>query len=333
MALLQGAAPGTDIVLTEDRMESSRAFANKIWNASRFLFLNMERSGIEPWLPESLEQFRPQSDPVTLEVGIEDRWIFSRLNNCAEQVNRAIETYRYHEAAQVLWHFFWHEFCDWYLELKKLRFQENSGLTPGWRNTLAAFETALRLLHPAMPFLTEELWQRLATDRKTRPISISIAPFPQYRQESTDFTAEREVGILQEIVTMARTLRTEAKLDPKQQLDGALYSRTDALELARRHAEAIQKLANVKLEFLAEAAPKAPAMRSTAQFDLVLHLPKSMEEAQRKRVDKERDQLDKNIANLDRQLNDPAFVERAPAHVVDGMRTKLAGYRDQRDKL
>ena len=333
MALLQGAAPGTDIVLTEERMESSRAFANKIWNASRFLFLNMERSGVEPWLPESLETFQPLPDTVSLEVPIEDRWIFSRLNNCAEQVNRSIDNYRFHEAAQVLWHFFWHEFCDWYLELKKLRFQENSGLTPGWRNTMAAFETALRLLHPAMPFLTEELWQRLATDRNTRPVSIAIAAFPQYRQESTDYAAEREIGILQEIVTMARTLRTEAKLDPKMQLEGALYSRNDALDLARRHAEAIQKLANVKLDFLAEAAPKASAIRSTAQFDLVLHLPKAQEEAQTKRREKEREQLDKNIASLERQLNDDAFLGRAPAHIVEGMRKKLAEYKEQRAKL
>ena len=180
MALLQGAAPGTDIVLTEERMESSRAFANKIWNAARFLFLNMERSGVEPWTPENLEQFLPEPDPVTLAAPIEDRWIFSRLNSCAEQVNRAIEQYRYHEAAQLLWHFFWHEFCDWYLELKKLDFRENSGLTAGWRNTLAAFETALRLLHPAMPFLTEELWQRLAAptrpDRPARPFRSPWRP-------------------------------------------------------------------------------------------------------------------------------------------------------------
>src|SRR5205085_5234991 len=142
---------------------------NKIWNAARFLFLKMESSGVEPWLPESLEDFRPEPCADTLEVPIEDRWIFSRLNSCAEQVNRAIETYRYHEAAQVLWHFFWHEFCDWYLELKKLRFRENSGLDADWRNLLAAFETALRLLHPVMPFLTEELWQRLAKGHPNRP--------------------------------------------------------------------------------------------------------------------------------------------------------------------
>jgi len=333
MALLQGAAPGTDIVLTEERMESSRAFANKIWNAARFLFVNMERSGVEPCLPQALEAYLPEGDPATLAVPIEDRWIFSRLNSCAEQVNRAIEQYRYHEAAQLLWHFFWHEFCDWYLELKKLDFRENSGLTPGWRNTLAAFETALRLLHPAMPFLTEELWQRLATDRNTRPISIAVARYPQYRQELADLTAEREIEILQEVVTMARTLRTEAKLDPKQPLDGALYSRGTGLEVARRHCEAIRKLANVNLEFKAEAAPKAPAIKSTAAFDLVLHLPKAQEDAQRKRAEKECEQLRKNIDNTERQLADETFLSRAPAKVVDGMRQKLADYKTQFEKI
>src|SRR5215831_1898651 len=194
-ALARMGAPGTDIALSDDRMESSRAFANKIWNAARFLFLNMERSGVEPRmpeaLPESLETFRPEPCADTLEVPVEDRWIFSRLNSTSEQANRAIEQYRYHEAAQLLWHFFWHEFCDWYVELKKLRFRENTGLNADWRNTLAAFETALRLLHPAMPFLTEELWQRLAPSRRDRPTSIALCPYPRYRKEETDYKAER----------------------------------------------------------------------------------------------------------------------------------------------
>ena len=267
MALLQGAAPGTDIVLTEERMASSRAFANKIWNASRFLFMNMERSGVEPWVPKRLEEFQPEADSQSLAIPIEDRWIFSRLNSCAEQVNRAIETYRYHEAAQLLWHFFWHEFCDWYLELKKLRFKENSGLDSGWRNTLAAFETALRLLHPAMPFFTEELWQRLATNRKYRPVSIAIAPYPQYRTELADHEAEREIALLQEIVTMARTLRTEAKLDPKQQLSGALYSRgprVGSCRAARRgHPETGQCKAGIPLWKLPRNRPPCAPPRSS----------------------------------------------------------------------
>ena len=211
MALLQGAAPGTDIVLTEERMESSRAFANKIWNAARFLFLNMERSGVEPWVPDQPGAFRPEADPVTLAVPIEDRWIFSRLNTCAEQVNRAIETYRYHEAAQVLWHFFWHEFCDWYLELKKLGFQENSGLTPAgatrWRRLKPRCACCIRPCRSS-PKSCGSGWPPTA---RTRPVSIALAAYPQYRQRATDFEAEREIGMLQEIVTLARTLRTESQ--------------------------------------------------------------------------------------------------------------------------
>jgi valyl-tRNA synthetase len=334
MALLQGAAPGTDIVLTEERMASSRDFANKIWNAARFLFMNMERSGVEPWTADDLAAFRPEPHPGSLEPPVEDRWIFSRLNSAAEQVNRAIGAYRYHEAAQVLWHFFWHEFCDWYVELKKPQFQENSGLTADWRNMLAAFETALRLLHPAMPFLTEELWQRLAKSGDgNRPLSIALAGYPQYRPELTDHEAEREIGILQEIVTMARTLRAESKLDPKQQLQGALYCRTSALDVARKHEDAISRLANVKLEFKAEATPKAAAIRSTAQFDLVLELPQAQLDAQRKRMEKEREQLAKNIANSRRQLEDQTFLSKAPAQVVESIRRKLADYEEQLRKI
>jgi valyl-tRNA synthetase len=127
MALLMAAAPGTDIALSEDRMESARAFANKIWNAARWVFMNMERSGVEPWVPEDLGAYRPQGENGA--VPVEDRWIFSRLSQVAERVNRATDQYRYHEVSQELWHFFWHEFCDWYLEFKKLHLEPESGLT------------------------------------------------------------------------------------------------------------------------------------------------------------------------------------------------------------
>ena len=308
MALLQGAAPGTDIVLTEERMESSRAFANKIWNAARFLFLTTEpQTGIR--------------HPASGIRSVEDRWIFSRLNAVASEANRAIDQYRYHEFAQLLWHFFWHEFCDWYIELKKV-----PGAT--WDHATAAFETALRLLHPAMPFLTEELWQRLGI---SEPKSIALAPYPQFDPALADPEAEKEIAVLQEVVTLARTLRTEAKLDPKQQLAGTLYCRNASLAIAQRHAEAIQKIARVTLAFKSEAAPKAAAIRSTPELDLVLDVPESKENPARKQ--KEREQLERNIANSRRQLGDEVFLSKAPPKVVESIRTKLADYEGQLAKL
>jgi valyl-tRNA synthetase len=188
----------------------------------------------------------------------------------------------------------------------------------------------LRLLHPAMPFLTEELWQRLDLP-EGHAKSIALAPYPQYRAELADPEAEKEVAIIQEIVTLARTLRTEARLDPKQQLTGTLYCRSAALAVAQRHAVAIQKVARVTLEFQAEAAPKADVIRSTVEFDLVLDIPKTQENPARKL--KEVEQLDRNIASLEFQLSDEAFLAKAPPKVIEGMRTKLAEYKAKRDKL
>jgi valyl-tRNA synthetase len=320
MSLLLGAAPGTDILLTEDRMISARAFANKIWNAARFLFLNMERSGVEPRVPAT-------AAPETLE----DRWILSRLDACAEAVNRAIEKYRYHEAAQLLWQFIWHEFCDWYVEIKKLRFTENSGLTNDWRNVLYVFEKILRLLHPLMPFLTEELWQRLSSEAE-RPAFLAAARFPQ-ADGRADEAALREMELIQQITTAVRNLRADMKADPKQQLGGVLYSRSAVSELVRSQQDVIQKLANVKLEIVSGSAPRAEgAARSTPEFDLVLRLPLAQADQQRQRLTKEVEQLDKVIANSRKQLEDQEFLSRAPARVVDSIRTKLADYEAQADK-
>jgi valyl-tRNA synthetase len=295
----------------------------------------MERSGVQPWVPEESLSYRPEPVNSGIEgIPLEDRWIFSRLNSCADLVNRAIDRYRYHEAAQLLWQFFWHEFCDWYLEIKKLRFSENSGLDPHWRNLLTVFETSLRLLHPVMPFLTEELWQRLAQGAAARPISIALSQYPQYDIHVTDHPAERQMQLLQEIVTAARNLRADMGVNPKEQLEGILYSPTAAADVARKQLDAIQKLANLKLEVRAELAPSEVqgAKRSTTEFDLVLRIPLAQVEVQRKRLEKEIEQLEKVIANSQRQLGNQEFVARAPGHVVNTIRQKLAEYEAQLEK-
>ena len=150
------AAPGTDIAFNESRTDGYRAFANKIWNAARFMFMNVDR--IEPGLRPVCQQFETGT--------LEDRWILSRFNRVTAEVNDALETYRFHEAANRIYDFFWGEFCDWYLELIKPRLNFEEGADPAQARVACAnlvnlFDASLRLLHPVMPFITEEIWQAM----------------------------------------------------------------------------------------------------------------------------------------------------------------------------
>jgi valyl-tRNA synthetase len=258
--------------------------------------------------------------------------MLSRLNACTVTVNRALAQYRYHEAAQALWQFFWHEFCDWYIEIKKLRFREGSGLTNDWRNVLFVFETSLRLLHPLMPFITEELWQRLG-GQAPAPVSVALAPYPEPEASLEDRAAEREMETVQNIITAARNLRAEMKADPRQTLDAALFSGGPALDTAAAQLEVIEKLAGVKLELKSGAAPKASGiLYSAPEFDLVLRVPAAQAGAQRQKLEKQIEQLEKVIENSRRQLADEKFLERAPAAVVQSLKEKLADYEVQLEK-
>jgi len=310
--LLMAAAPGTDITYNEDALKAARQFANKLWNAARLILMNMDSAGIEPCFPEPGQA-----------VNLEDRWIFNRLSNTAESVNRALEQHRYHEVAEELWQFFWHDFCDWYLEIKKLRLSANSGLTNDWRNLLSVFGAYLRLQHPIMPFITEELWHRFGqTD------SIALAKYPQ--AGAVDESAEHEMALLQEMITAARKLRADHGLDKKTELAGVLYCHNGSGNV---EPGVIEKLANVKLDIRKGAPPKLTgAVRSTPEFDLLLMLPEVDSEGQRGRLQKEVEELQKLIADKDRQLANDKFLNGAPAHVVDSLRAKRAEYLAQLEK-
>ncbi len=316
VALLNSAAPGADIVLKEDRIEASRAFANKVWNASRLLFMNLERSQVKSWTRGAFPT-----------ASIEDAWMHSRLSAAIKAVNEALAQHRYHEATHEIWHFVWHEFCDWYLEVKKLRFLENSGVDEHWTAALTVYETALRLMHPFMPFVTEELWQRLTqtVDLGPHEKSISLELYPNALADGAADPAA--FSLLQEIIKEAREQRTSRKLDPKAALDTTLrlrnpFSDEDLLIISKLSRLTIKQVvaADLKDAFQVEIHAPAAEQHTALSADA------------RARIEKETADLEKTIANSVRQLENPAFVNKAPEKVIATMRAKLAEYQAQVEK-
>ncbi|MDD5545009.1 MAG: valine--tRNA ligase [Acidobacteriia bacterium] len=310
------AAPGSDIALSKERMEGYRAFANKIWNAARFVFMN---------LPGENEKFDPARDLETA-GSIFDRWIRSRCASMAEGVNRALQEFRFHEAAHLVYQFFWHELCDWYLELIKPILTDptvpsEARLTQS-RLLVSIFDYSLRVLHPFMPFITEELWQQLPGTEGT----LCLAPFPSFMEERfSDPQAVEAVELLQGVVGGIRSLRAEHGIAPShkipvhvflasvEQKDGLqqfesqvkILAGVDVLELSIGDVARVKGLKHIESDF-AVMIPSA----------VVDHREKGIE-----RLNREKEKLDKDLANVKHKLGDPKFVERAPETVVADWRS------------
>jgi valyl-tRNA synthetase len=285
--LLVSAAPGGDIALSEERIDAERAFANKIWNASRLLFSKANSGAHEP----------------SSEI---DRWIGARLNAAAQSANRAFEIHRYHEAADAIWTFFWDEFCDWYLEKKKSE--------TNWGYAFAIYDKALKLLHPIMPFLTEELWHRRGYQN-----SIALERYPQFDVGLSDPEIEKRVRLHQEVITSIRADLADHKVDRKQKLEGVLYT-SQPIDVG-------WVAASTNVTFNVKPSP-GPGFSIQITF---LENAGDGEE-HKARLRKENEQLEKVIANYKRQLDSPDIVSKMPEKVVANMRSKLAEYEAQLSK-
>ena len=320
------AAPGTDIAFNESRTDGYRAFANKIWNAARLMFMNVDR--IEPGLQPSTaggETGVTGFQPVTLE----DRWILSRFNRVAADVNDSLATYRFHEAANRIYDFFWGEFCDWYLELIKprLNFEDDADKSTALTacdNLVNLFDASLRLLHPVMPFITEEIWQAMY-EGKPAIKSIALTQYPQADQQQCDLAAETEMAILQDLIVSIRNLRAELKVEPRIKVAVEVFAHEPGIRLLiEGNGTAIlnDRTAGVgKITFVNSSLAKLAGSRSTARFDVhVIYERKIDVAAECDRIKKELEKLEKGIANGQRQLGNEQFLAKAPANVVEGLR-------------
>jgi valyl-tRNA synthetase len=338
------AAPGTDIAFSESRTDGYRAFANKIWNAARFMFMNVDRIGFvrDPQTPmwgqppsAVLPGQSPASSDHTLGVAgfqtatLEDRWILSRFNRVVADVNDALTTYRFHEAANRIYDFFWGEFCDWYLELIKprLNFEEGTDKTTAQlacSNLVNLFDASLRLLHPVTPFITEEIWQAIY-EGKPPFKSIALAEYPQADEKQFDLAAETEMSILQDLIVSVRNLRAELKVEPKVKVPIEVFAHEPVIRRMIKHNHgAVERLGTVeKIVFVESSLANRPGARSTARFDVhVIYERKIDVAAECERLKKELEKIEKELANNQKQLGNEQFLAKAPEKVVEGLRKR-----------
>jgi valyl-tRNA synthetase len=335
------AAPGTDIAFNESRTAGYRNFANKIWNAARFMFMNVDR------IDASL---RPGDDHrLSLGGGIggaqasllEDRWILSRFNRAARDVNESLQIYRFDEAANRIYDFFWGELCDWYLELIKprLNFEEGadkSAAQAACANLVNLFEASLRMLHPVMPFITEEIWHAIY-DGKPPLKSIALAAYPAADDKQINLAAETEMAILQDLIVSVRNLRAELKVEPKVKIPIEVFAHEPAIRVMLEqnlHTILQDRPANVeKVTFVANSLANAPGARSTSRFDVHAIYEKKIDvAAKRERLTKELEKIEKQLTSAQARLSDGNFLTKAPTHVVAGLRKQVEELTVLREK-
>ncbi len=347
-ALAISAAPGTDIAFSEDKIESYRAFANKIWNAGRFILMNLEKLP-EAWRDQLREALRPVpelgfSAVSSLEsLALADRWVFSRLQGVTRKVDEAFADYRFHEAAYEVYHFFWHEICDWYLEWVKpeiTRPGEGGKVSPAWVNLTRVFESALHLLHSFMPFITEELWRRLPRPGTLplRPLSraevnsISLTSFQLVSERVADPVSEKQFALLQDLIVALRNAKSEMGLQKVKPSAQVACEDLRWLELFRTHLDTILRLSAYQaLNLTRESLDAAlPGVRVGSIFSLrVFHEQPVDQDAERLRLAKEKEKLEKALAQVKTQLENQEFRNRAPQEVVRGMERRRTELQDR----
>jgi valyl-tRNA synthetase len=329
------AAQGRDIKMSTERIEGYRNFANKIWNASRFVLMNLE------------QDFAPNADLVTKDTSLADRWILSRLNSITKEVQAGIADYWFNDAASALYQFIWHEYCDWYLELSKpaLNLEKGSAQRKATQTVLAhVLETALRLLHPIMPFITEEIWQTLPEQVRVqgqgsrgKAESIMISVYPGADEKLINAEIERDMQMVMDTILAIRNIRGEMNIAPSVQINANVKVETEELgEQLERSASYVTTLSRLKeLRIgVAQKKPKAAATGVIKGAEIYVPLEGIIDLTQeRDRLQKEIAKISKDIDTFSKKLANRDFVDKAPKAVVKKDTVKLEEFKVKRDKL
>jgi valyl-tRNA synthetase len=321
------ATTGRDINWDMKRLEGYRNFCNKLWNAARYVLMNTDG-----------EDCGVNGEPVALSLA--DRWIISTLQQCEKDVVRHLDQYRFDLASHALYEFIWNEYCDWYLELSKPSLSDDTASVEakrGTRRTLVrVLETVLRLAHPIMPFITEEIWQRIAPLAGKSGDSIMLQPFPLPDDSKQGDQAVEDIEWLKGVIVAVRNIRGEMNISPAKKIP--VLFRGNSVGGPRRMNENRQFLSSLaKLESLAWFdGDKAPMSATQLVGDMEVLVPMAGlidKDAELKRLDKELDRLHKEIARLNGKLNNEKFTAKAPAEVVEKEKEKLTEVQNNLSRL
>ena len=335
------ASPGTDIAFNVARTEGYRAFANKIWNAARFLFMNVDRAAEVGIFvdPAALGGMPTAAEDAPLEA----RWIVAEFHATAAMVNQSLENYRYDEAANAIYQFFWGSFCDWYLEIVKLRLDfpmdgpagesasEQASKRDSRRSALttlvSVFEASLRLLSPFMPFITEEIWHALY-DGNPPAKSIALTQYPQSDEAHADAVAQIDMGVLQSLIVEVRALRKEIGVEEKASVPIQVRIDAGMQVVIAENRSMVERLARVSEVSFVDQIAAGLAKHSTFNFDVAVIYERTIDvPAERERLTKDIAKLEKGLAAAERQLGNEGFLAKAPAHVVEGLKKQEAETR------
>jgi valyl-tRNA synthetase len=318
-------SPGRDIPLDPERMAGYRAFGNKIWNATRFALQRVAEAAPQARVAVGLE---------TAGLAAPERWILSRLAHTATEVTERFDAFRFDQACERLYHFFWGELCDWYLELTKPALSGQAPRPRVGEVLLTVLDRSLRLLHPVMPFLTEELWQRLPGREAIHPETIVLAPYPAAEPGWLDRATEARMEALMAVVTRVRSLKTELQVPPRVSPELVLAGDdADLVAFLEEHRPLLAFLARVGAVSQGPV-PDGPASDLVAGVRLGLVLPRlEVGPEERERLQREVEKLEREIAGAEARLANAQFLAKAPPGVVAGNRERLNELRERRARI